>query len=452
MISAKEIIGLIDSPSREDILLVESAYEFAEKAHERHERFSGEPYFIHLTETAKILAEYGMSATTIAAGLLHDSIEDTEVTEEMLKEKFCPEILFLIDGVTNLGQLKYRGSDRHNESLRKLFVAMSEDIRVLMIKLADRLHNMRTLFHVPKEKQKRIAADTLEIYAPIAYRLGIRKLSRELEDLAFPYVYPAEAKRLKELTRERYDKNLEGLEKFLKSVKKALAKEGITKDRTEYRVKGLYSLHKKLLIKKKDPDQVFDVLALRIIVPQITDCYQILGIIHGIWRPLPGRIKDYIAFPKPNGYQALQTTVFTGDGSIVEVQIKTEEMHRHAEYGIASHMSYKLGNVAGKGPESLQWIKHLLPKQLSKDTASATSKTFSKNKDVPQWIKEIVEHHNIEDNNKNFARDCEAIFLNTAYLCFLQRETWLTFHEHQPRWILLIQYTPTSAIIWLELK
>src|SRR3989344_4907041 len=410
MISAKEIIGLIDSPSREDILLVESAYEFAEKAHERHERFSGEPYFIHLTETAKILAEYGMSATTIAAGLLHDSIEDTEVTEEMLKEKFGPEILFLIDGVTKLGQLKYRGSDRHNESLRKLFVAMSEDIRVLLIKLADRLHNMRTLSHVPKEKQKRIASETLEIYAPIAYRLGIRKINRELEDLSFPYVYPKEYEEMRKTLKERHLDRMESLEKFSHSVMKALAKEGLTKAKTEYRVKGLYSLYKKFLRYDKDLEKIYDISAIRILVDTVPDCYRALGVIHGKWRPLPHRIKDYIAFPKPNGYQALHTTVFIGDGNIVEVQIKTHEMYKYSEYGIASHLEYKDQN---QSRNILAWVYSLLPRAKSTNGTTTTN-----GKDIPKWISELATYEASTKHQQRFNERLKSDFFNHRIFVF----------------------------------
>jgi GTP pyrophosphokinase len=403
VVTAQEITGLIDSPSKSDMELIIRAYAFAEIAHGGSTRLSGEPYFSHLSETAKILAEYGMGGTTIAAGLLHDTIEDTGTAQEIIEKEFGEEILFLIEGVTKLGKLKYRGADRHNESLRKLFVAMSQDIRVLMIKLADRLHNMRTLSYVPKEKQVRIARETLEIYAPIAYRLGIRKLSRELEDLAFPYVYPKEYEEAKKIAKEKYEENVENLEKFLKSVKKALAKEGITNVKTEYRVKGLYSLYKKIESKDKNVDSIYDLLALRIVVPTVDECYRVLGIVHSTWRPLPGRIKDYIGFPKPNGYRSLHTTVFTGDGSFVEVQIRTPEMHEHAEYGIASHISYKEGNKSGATPESLAWVNELLPKQNFKEVIDNESVPIFREKfeDVPHWIKDLVKHQeNVSDSEK----------------------------------------------------
>lgn len=422
MAELKEIVSYIDSPTKEDIALIEEAYTFAQKAHKDHTRLSGEAYFTHLSETAKILAEYGMGATTISAGLLHDSIEDVSVSAEELEQKFGKEIVFLVEGVTKLGKLRYQGTDRHNESLRKLFVAMSQDIRVLMIKLADRLHNMRTLSHVPQEKQKRIAGETLEIYAPIAYRLGIRKLSRELEDLSFPYVYPEEFEKVRKITKERHEENVANLEKFLKSVKKVLARENITLIRTEFRVKGLFSLYKKLQEKRKGIEEVYDVLALRVIVPTINDCYRVLGAVHGTWRPLPGRIKDYIAFPKPNGYQALHTTVFTGDGNIVEVQIKTEDMYNHSEYGIASHLSYKNGKQKGKIPAHLSWINQLLPKTVLKEVENKkTNKPVSGTQDVPHWIKDLVEYQNATKDHGVFREDLRSDFFQHRIFAFSPR-------------------------------
>ena len=366
----------------EDTNLIKKAYAFAEKAHAGHTRHSGEPYLNHLVETAKILSELGAGGITISAGLLHDTIEDTGTKREEIAQEFGEEIAFLVEGVTKLGHLKYKGADRHNESLRKLFVAMSEDIRVLLIKLADRLHNMRTLSHVPKEKQLRIAQETLEIYAPIAYRLGIRKINRELEDLAFPYVYPKEYKEIREVFKESHDDRSEGLEKFSRSVKKSLAKEGLTKIKIEYRVKGLYSLYKKYLRHDKDLEKIYDVSAMRILVNTVGECYQVLGVIHSKYRPLPNRIKDYIAFPKPNGYQAIHTTVFVGDGNIVEVQIKTHEMYQSSEYGIAAHLSYKENNQKN---EALAWVYALLSKSKTSERASTIQ-----DKEIPKWISELA--------------------------------------------------------------
>jgi GTP diphosphokinase / guanosine-3',5'-bis(diphosphate) 3'-diphosphatase len=408
------ILDQFDSTDPAQTDVIRRAYHYAEKAHIKQERFSGEPYFVHLIHTATILAEYGMDSNTIAAGLLHDVLEDANIDTSELQKEFGAEIVFLVEGVTKLGKLRYRGSDRHNESLRKLFVAMSEDIRVLMIKLADRLHNMRTLSHIPKEKQKRIATETLEIYAPIAYRLGIRKLSRELEDLAFPFVYPDEYSALKKKLRGKYEENVESVEKFLRSVQKALAKEGLVPVRTEYRAKGLWSLYKKMQSKKKHIEEIYDILALRIIVHSIDDCYRVLGIVHGSWRPLPGKIKDYIAFPKPNGYQGLHTTVFTGDGNLVEVQIRTTAMHENSEYGIASHISYKAGITKGKKPESAIWLERLLPKKGGFEKRIQSNK----GKDVPGWIRDLVAHHSFEHDNDKFRRDIASDFFEKRIFVF----------------------------------
>src|SRR3990167_1480113 len=374
--SLAQIIKSMSGSSAEDIASVKKAFAFVERAHFHHKRLSGEPYLKHLSETAQILAELGAGGATIVAGLLHDTIEDVGVDKEEIVKEFGEEVAFLVEGVTKLGHLKYKGTDRHNESLRKLFVAMSEDIRVLLIKLADRLHNMRTLSFVPKDKQKRIAAEPLEIYAPIAYRLGIRKINRELEDLSFPYVYPRAYEETTKALKERHQDRVESLEKFSHSVMKELAKAGLTKAKTEYRVKGLYSLYKKYLRYDKDIEKIYDMNAMRILVDSVADCYQALGVIHGRWRPLPLRIKDYIAFPKPNGYQALHTTVFIGDGNIVEVQIKTHDMHRYSEYGIASHLTYKAGR---EGKDIWAWIHALLPKKRVDNEKELI-------KDVPKWF------------------------------------------------------------------
>jgi len=385
MTNVQDIIRLINGVTNDDAVLINKAYSFAEKAHEGQFRHSGEKYFTHVVETAKILAELGMGATTVVAGLLHDTIEDCDTKIEVIEKEFGKEISFLVDGVTKLGGLRYHGADRHNESLRKLFVAISEDIRVLMIKLSDRLHNVRTLSFVPKEKQVRIATETLEIYAPIAYRLGIRKLNRELEDLAFPYVYPKEFEDLKKAMNEAERERHGSLENFIRSVKKAMAKEGLVKVKTDYRIKGLYSLHKKLL-DKKDMAKIYDINAVRILVDSPTDCYRALGVIHAFWRPLPNLIKDYITFPKSNGYQAIHTTIFTGDGNMVEVQIKTHEMHKYSEYGLASHISYKSGKI-NQNEETLGWVKSLLPQ---KEIREMHRSILEISKDVPDWIQELV--------------------------------------------------------------
>lgn len=387
--NVKEITKLLDNATDADIELITRAYDYAKKAHEGYTRYSGEPYFIHVFETAKILAELQAGPSTIAGGLLHDVIEDTKVTSEDIKKEFGNEILFLIEGVTKLGKLRYQGRDRYIESLRKLFVAMSQDIRVLIIKLCDRLHNMRTLEYVPTHKQLRIANETMKIYAQLAYRLGIRKISRELEDLSFKYIEPEHYIEASKLVKEKNKEALEKLEKFRKSVQKALFMEGITTAKTDYRMKHLHSFYRKLERKEFDPDNVYDTLAMRVYVPNISDCYRALGIIHGTWRPLPGRIKDYIAFPKPNGYKSLHTTIFTGDGSIVEVQIRTPEMHREAEYGIASHAIYKNKETSESGENiNLLWIKSLLP---SMPRLSDNEENPNLAKEIPNWIKDMAE-------------------------------------------------------------
>lgn len=408
--SLAKIIRSMVNPLPEDIASVKKAFAFVERAHQGHERLSGEPYLRHLVETAQILTELGAGGATIVAGLLHDTIEDAGVKREEVVKEFGEEVAFLVDGVTKLGHLKYKGVNRHNESLRKLFVAMSEDIRVLLIKLADRLHNMRTLSHVPKDKQKRIAAETLEIYAPIAYRLGIRKINRELEDLSFPYVYPKEYEEMRKTLKEQHKDREESLEKFSHSVIKALAKEGLTKAKTEYRVKGLYSLYKKYLRYDKDFEKIYDVNAMRILVDSVADCYRVLGVIHGRWRPLLHRLKDYIAVPKPNGYQALHTTIFIGDGNIVEVQIKTHEMYRYSEYGIASHLSYKEN---GYTKNVLAWVYALLPKSKKPNGTSAI-----KSKDVPKWISELATYTEPSKNQRLFRERLTSDFFSHRIFVF----------------------------------
>lgn len=364
MPDVKEIINILKEPSKKDIDLITKAFDFAQKAHATQMRFSGDPYFIHVYETGLQLAIVEMDPATIAAGILHDTIEDAGVTQEQLTKEFGPDVAFLVEGVTKLGKLKYRGLDRHAESLRKLFIATAEDARVLIIKLSDRLHNVRTLDgHPRKDKRKRIALETLEIYAPLADRLGMGEFKAELEDAAFPHAYPKEYQKVKDLLKKKSSQHMKDLEKFHRSLQKELAKCDIRDIKTSYRVKHLYSLYKKLKRYDFDIDKVYDITALRVVVPSVADCYRVLGLIHGNWQPLPGRIKDYIALPKPNGYQSIHTTIFTGDGAIVEIQIRTPQMHKDALYGIAAHLAYKSGFFAQFNPKTrvvkkkLEWIK-----------------------------------------------------------------------------------------------
>jgi len=398
----------------DDKKLVEKAKEFAHKAHEGQKRKNGEPYFNHLVATAESLKELGMSATTIAAGYLHDTIEDVGVSPEKIEEEFGKDVRFIVEGVTKLGHIKYHGTDRHNESLRKLFVAMSQDIRVLIVKLCDRLHNMETLEFVPKEKQLRIAAETLEIYAPIAYRLGIRKLSKKLEDLAFAYVYPKEYKEITTLMKQKRESEADSLEKFRNNVAKELVKNSLKGFKIDYRIKGIYSLYKKYLRRDKDIDKIYDIAAIRILINKEEDCYRVLGIIHGAWQPLPGKIKDYIAFPKQNGYQGLHTTVFTGEGSVVEVQIKTAQMQKEAEYGIASHISYKTESKNKRLDIGLEWVRKILPSFIS----SAKNIDGKQSKDTPAWIRELVSYQSVHSNTEEAMSEIKGDFLNTRIFVF----------------------------------
>lgn len=370
MADYKEIIELMGSDTTlEEKKLIEKAYLFAQKAHEGQKRNSGEPYFIHVVETAKILAKLGMDATTIAAGLMHDVLEDTKVTEDEMRKEFGDDIVFLVNGVTKLGTLKYRGHERHVESMRKFFVAMANDIRVVIIKLADRLHNLRTLEYVKPEKQARIALESIEVHAPLADRLGMGKLKGEIEDAAFPYAFPKEYKLTEEMIAEKKDLYDKYLEEVKNELEKALIKNEIKVDEISSRLKHKYSLYKKLLRYDMDISKIYDVVALRIVVDSIEECYRVLGLVHSLWKPLVGRIKDYIALPKPNGYKSLHTTVITNSGAIAEIQIRTKEMHAEAAYGIAAHFAYKEnGNSKAKDDSSkFKWIEELKELNYSPD-------------------------------------------------------------------------------------
>ncbi len=412
--SIKELTNMMDSPSKEDIELITRAFNFAQKAHSNQLRYSGEPYFIHSYETGKNLALLGMGATVITAGLLHDVIEDADIDEEEIRKEFGDEILFLINGVTKLGKIRFHGLKRHAESLRKLFIASSQDIRVIIIKLADRIHNMETLKHVPEEKQLRIATETLEIFAPLAYRLGMGILNRKLEDLSFPFVYPKEHEKVLAIVKEKNNEDIELLKKVNQTIIKKLAKEGITNIETSYRKKGAYSLYKKLERKDWDVNKIYDIFALRIIVPTVNDCYKALGIIHSFRRPMPGRIKDYIAFSKPNGYQSIHTTIFTRFGNVVEVQLRTAEMHGNAEYGIASHLSYKTKKTKnGFIPTNNIWIKKLLP-NIQKLNNNGKNQNLA---DVPVWIKKLAENPN-DVQSQEFVEELKKDFFEHRIFIF----------------------------------
>ena len=428
MYSEKEILGKLNSSNELDRDLVSRAYQYAAKAHEGHTRYSGEPYMLHLAEVGHKLASMGMGPKTISAGLLHDTVEDTAVTSEDIAKEFGDEILFLVEGVTKLSSVRYRGTDRHNESLRKLFVATSQDIRVLIIKLNDRLHNMETLDHVLAEKQVRIARETLEIYVPVAHRLGMRKIRKELEDLAFPYVYPEEAKRVQQILAGKYGKAEQALERERKALQKKMAEVGVIDFHTSYRVKGLYSMFHKLTRKNWEDAAVLDLLAMRVILPAVEDCYRVLGIIHELWRPLPGRVKDYIAFPKPNGYQSLHTTVTTQNGVILEIQIRTEQMHREAEFGVASHIIYKdkqTGERQSKREETT--FSRLVPRLFRPFSREQTPEvahveetaSIPHEQKIPGWIAQIGRTYTPTDTSTSqFIEDAETDFFKDRIFVF----------------------------------
>lgn len=339
-----------------DFELLERAYDFAETAHAGQMRKSGAPYFDHPKATAYKLASFRMDDRTIAAGLLHDVPEDTEYTLKEVKKEFGSEVAFLVEGVTKLGKLKYRGIQRYVENLRRMFVAMAQDIRVIVIKFADRMHNLETLSALPAEKQRRVALESLEIYAPIANRLGMGDVRGQLEDLSFPYVYPEEyAWVVKKVETEKYLKE-KIVRRLQTAVEKTLDEHHIPYISVHGRSKHVYSLYKKLMRHNRDMTKIYDLVALRIIVPDVSRCYETLGIVHKICAPLKGRIKDYIAQPKPNGYRSLHTTVFTPDGDIAEIQIRTAEMHEEAEYGIAAHWHYKEMDHLSIPKEKLAWV------------------------------------------------------------------------------------------------
>ena len=372
-----------------DVDLVTRAYGFSEHAHDGQKRYSGDPYFLHVAEVGYLLAEAGMDASSIAAGLLHDTIEDAHADAEEFRKEFGEEVYQLVDGVTKLGKLRYQGAERHTESLRKLFAATAKDIRVLIIKLTDRLHNARTLSHVPRpDKRERIAKETLEIYAPIADRLGMSVLKQELEDAAFRFAFPKEYNKTRELLKERKHDDEKQLEKLEHALKRELADAGLRDFRTEKRIKGVYSLFRKLERKKWDITQIYDILALRLIFPTVADCYTALGVIHAHWRPVPGKIKDYIANPKPNGYQSIHTTLYTGSGGALEVQLRTESIHQEALYGIASHLSYKERQRGQKNTGAgMAWIRQFFP---SRKTEATPENKILENAIMPQWISTLA--------------------------------------------------------------
>ena len=346
-----------------DADLIGRAYDKGRQLHDGQLRKSGEPYFIHPINVAVILAQLGMDDATLVGGLLHDAVEDTEYTREELVADFGEEIALLVDGVTKLGTIKFESKEEiQAENFRKMFLAMSKDIRVLIIKLADRLHNMRTLEYMRPEKIKEKCMETLEIYAPLASRLGISTVKFELEDLALKYLHPQEFADLKEKVNQRMAQREETIKTVIGEIKEALDDMDL-KYEIYGRAKHYYSIYKKMKFQNKQLDEIFDLMAVRIIVNTVKECYAVLGIVHTMWKPIPGRFKDYIAMPKPNMYQSLHTTVISDNGDPFEIQIRTHEMHEIAEYGIAAHWKYKEGDVSGKNSTDdvkLAWLRQSL--------------------------------------------------------------------------------------------
>lgn len=352
-----------------DVALVRLAYQTAAAAHRGQSRAGGEPYITHCLAVADFIADLHLDTAAIAAGLLHDTLEDTELTEADLEKQFGKEITFLVKGVTKLGQIQYQTQPSvvskqqlYAKSLRRLLLAMAKDIRVILIKLADRRHNLATLADKAPEARQRIALETLEIYAPIAERLGIGYLKGQLEDLAFPFVYPQAYHHLVKQVKQQVTAGQKYITKVRHAVLANLAQAGVIVTSADARIKHYYSLYKKMQRFDMDLNQINDLVALRVILPDVATCYEALGVIHQHYRPLPGRIKDYIALPRLNGYQSLHTTVFGGDGRMFEIQLRTPEMHRHAEHGVAAHWAYA---ESGKSKTSradgreVEWVKQL---------------------------------------------------------------------------------------------
>lgn len=357
--------------SEDDITLIKSAYNFAAQAHRGQKRITGEPYLEHPLQTAFILAQMKLDAKTIAASLLHDVPEDTKYKLADIKKIFGEDIAFLVDSVTKLSSLEYHGQTRYRASLKKMFLAMAKDVRVIFIKFADRLHNLRTLEYLPDTKRQAIANETLDIYVPIADLLGIWHLKWQMEDLCFKYLHPAEYQELSQ--KYKVDKRLElnqYIKRMTKELSQALDKLGIPHE-INGRFKHLYSIWQKMQDKNRKFNEIYDVFALRVIVPDIDNCYRTLGVIHNLWRPNMSRFKDYIALPKPNGYQSLHTTVFGPEGKATEFQIRTPEMHEQAQYGMAAYWSYKKYGSQQPAPH-VGWIQEILNAQKN----SPDTKTF----------------------------------------------------------------------------
>src|ERR1700753_3748262 len=346
----------------DDVDIIRRAWELSVDHPQAKGPASGEPYVLHPLEVAHVLAEMKLDSTAIAAGLLHDAVEDTPGNADDITRLFGEQVAHIVEGVTKIDKIQFANSeDRQAENVRKMLLAMVSDVRVVLIKLADRLHNMRTLEHLRVERQQAIAQETLDIYAPLAHRLGMGKVRGELEDLSFRYVDAVSFEKVQTAIDERRKEGEDFLEEVERTLQEKL-KEHKIEARVEWRIKRLYSIYQKLQKQRSSVDQVYDLLAVRVITKSVQDCYAIFGLIHSIWRPVPGRIKDFIAMPRPNLYQSLHTTVMGGGGHPLEVQIRTEEMHRIAEEGIAAHWKYKANGspISSKDEQRLAWVRSLV--------------------------------------------------------------------------------------------
>ncbi len=375
--------------------LTAKAWRLAERAHAGQKRLSGEPYFSHCVAAAEQLAAWGMDEETVAAGLMHDVLEDTKMTIEEIKRELGAEVTVLVAGVTKISQIGHRATrareavspimSEQAEKLRKLILSLGQDVRIALVKLADRLHNMKTLSFLPQAKRVRIATETVEIYAPLAYRLGMRKLSGELEDLSFPQMAPRVYEQLVKRVAKRYGERERYLQKVKPIVEKAVIEAGINGAKLSFRAKRYLSLYKKLKHYSNNLDQIHDLVAFRVMVPTVEDCYRALGVIHSLWTPMTGRIKDYISNPKPNGYRSLHTTVVGEDRVPVEFQIRTPEMHEEAEYGVAAHWLYKQltpeerRRNAARLAEEAAWARKLSGWQESAEAGQSPVEAFKVN-------------------------------------------------------------------------